>query len=106
MNPGSYRPISLLSVRWKVFEPLLNARISPLLVNFICSNKFWFRWEHSTTLVKQTNTELVQVVSKLSESTNKKQSFDAVLLEVSKAFGKVWHEGTSLVSLIPYCYCS
>ena len=80
-------PISLLPVISKVFERLLLAPIWPLLDNFIRSEQFGFRREHSTTL------QLVRVVTELSDAANKKESTGAVLLDVSKAFDKVWHEG-------------
>ena len=82
----SYRSISLLPVISSVFESLLQARISPLLHNFIRTKQFRFRKEYSTTL------QLICVVTHLTDAANKKESAGAVLLDVIKAFDSVWNE--------------
>lgn len=85
--PQNYRPISLLPVASKIFERLLLRRLSPLLDDVIRPEQFGFRKGHSTTL------QLVRVVNKLVDARNMNLATVAVLLDVSKAFDKVWHEG-------------
>jgi retron-type reverse transcriptase len=85
--PQNHRPISLLPVISKLFERLLLSRISPFLEGFIRPEQFGFRRGHSTTQ------QLVRVVNSLVDNHNVNLCSVAVLLDVSKAFDKVWHEG-------------
>lgn len=85
--PQNYRPISLLPTISKIFERLLLSRLSPLLEGFIRPEQFGFRRGHSTTQ------QLVRTVNNLIDNANLNLCSVAVLLDVSKAFDKVWHDG-------------
>lgn len=85
--PQNYRPISLLPIISKLFEKLFLTRISPYLDGYLRPEQFGFRKGHSTTL------QLVRVVNKLVDAANNNLATVAVLLDVSKAFDRVWHAG-------------
>lgn len=85
--PQNFRPISLLPAISKIFERLLLSRIWPYLDGYIRPEQFGFRKDHSTTQ------QLVRVVNKLVDNANLNLCSVAVLLDVSKAFDKVWHQG-------------
>lgn len=85
--PQNYRPISLLPTISKIFERLFLSRVSPLLDGYIRPEQFGFRRGHSTTQ------QLVRVVNMLVDNANMNLCSTGVLLDVSKAFDKVWHEG-------------
>lgn len=90
INPQNHRPISLLPVISKMFERLFLSRLSPYLDDFIRPEQFGFRRGHSSTL------QLVRLVNSLVDNHNKNLISVSVLLDVSKAFDKVWHEGLLL----------
>ena len=58
-----------------------------VFISFNCLVDDFIRREHSTTL------QLVRVITHLSDATNRRAATAAALLDVSKAFDKVWHEG-------------
>jgi hypothetical protein len=91
-NPNfvtSYRPISLPSTVSKLLEKLILHRISPLL-NEIPHRQFCFRHSHST--IQQCHT-IVYIINKSFED---KKYCPSVFLDISQAFDKVWHDGSSL----------
>lgn len=88
--PENHRPISLLPVISKLFERLFLARIAPFLEGFIRPEQFGFRRGHSTTH------QLVRLLNMLVDNHNINLCSVAVLLDVSKAFDRVWHEGLLL----------
>lgn len=85
--PENFRPISLLPILSKMFERLFLARISPFLEDFIRPEQFGFRKGHSTVQ------QIVRVVNMLVDNANLNLCSAGVLLDVSKAFDKVWHDG-------------
>lgn len=84
-RPEGYRPITLLSTLSKVFEQLILAEMRPHVS--LIAEQFGFREEHSTVL------QLTRFIHKITTSYNKKEYFAAVLLDMEKAFDRVWHEG-------------
>ena len=85
----NYCPVSLLSVFSKVFEKLVNNRIfdhlekSGLFSDFHCD----FRSSQSTA-------NLLTVVSdRIVRAFNRSVATQAVALDISKVFGRVWHAG-------------
>ncbi|KAA5619146.1 reverse transcriptase family protein, partial [Pseudomonas aeruginosa] len=84
-EPSSYRPITLLSHVGNLFERLLLRRISPYIL--LRPEQFGFRSGHSTTL------QLTRVLHHLADRRNSGQYTVAVLLDIEKAFDRVWHEG-------------
>lgn len=85
--PQNYRPISLLPTLSKLFERLLLSRLSTYITDYIRPEQFGFRPGHSTTL------QLIRVLNHLADAANRGHVTVAVLLDVSKAFDKVWHDG-------------
>lgn len=86
---SSYRPISLLPVICKVFEKLIQKRLSPVLekLNIIPEHQFGFRHGHGT--VEQCH----RVVHTIRQCLENKQYCSSVFLDVKQAFDKVWHDG-------------
>ena len=86
----NYRPVSLLSVVSKVFEKLVNNRIVDHLekcVFFFSDFQYCFRPAQSTA-------DLLTVVSdRIARTFNRSGATRAVALDISKAFGRVWHAG-------------
>ena len=85
----NYHPVSLLSVVSKVFEKLVNNRIvdhlekSGLFSDF----QYGFRSSRSTA-------DLLTVVSdRIARAFNRSGDTGAVVLDISKAFDRVWHAG-------------
>lgn len=85
LKPESYRPITLLPTISKVFEKLLLSHLVPHITPR--DEQFGFRAEHSTTL------QLSRVLHHMTTAFNKKEHTVAVLLDMEKAFDRVWHPG-------------
>ncbi|GBP28467.1 Probable RNA-directed DNA polymerase from transposon BS [Eumeta japonica] len=85
----SYRPISLLSVLGKLFEKTLKTRLSDQLIgkSLIINEQFGFRHYHSCPQ------QALRLVEYISEGFEVKRKTVAVLFDVAKAFGRVWHAG-------------
>jgi len=85
--PENHRPISLLPVLGKVLERLILSRFPEDFHNSIRPEQFGFRRGHSTTL------QLANVINSAAAAINQKRASTCVLLDVSKAFDRVWHPG-------------
>ncbi|KAL4119779.1 hypothetical protein QTP88_012551 [Uroleucon formosanum] len=85
---SSFRPISLLPFFAKILEKLILKRILPSISanSIIPNSQFGFRSAHSIIQVHG-------VVDAISYSLKKKFYCTCVLLDVSSAFNRVWHEG-------------
>ena len=85
----NHRPVSLLSVVSKVLEKLVNNRIVDHLEKcaFFSDFQYGFRSSPSTA-------DLVTVVSdRIAGAFNRFGATRTVALDISKAFGRVWHAG-------------
>ena len=85
----SYHPVSLLSVVSKVFEKLVNSRIVDHLekCGLFSDFQYGFRSSRSTA-------DLLTVVSdRIGRAFNRFRANQAVALDISKAFDRVWHAG-------------
>ena len=85
----NYHPVSLLSVVSKVFEKLVNNRsVDHLEKCGLFSNfQYVFRSSGSTA-------DLLTVVSdRIARAFNRSGATQAVALDISKAFDRVWHAG-------------
>ena len=85
----NYRPVSLLSVVSKVFEKLVNNRIVDQLEKsgLFSDFQYGFRSSRSTA-------DLLTVVSdRIARAFNRSGATQAVALDISKAFDRVWHAG-------------
>lgn len=87
-HPESYRPISLLPSLSKIIERLILKRLNEDIfkLNLIPNEQHGFRSNHATTH------QLLRVTEKITTSLIKKEATVAVMLDVSKAFDRVWHE--------------
>jgi len=85
----SYRPISLLPIFSKLLEKLLIQRMTPIIAatGLIPDYQFGFRNQHSTV------EQIHRIVCQINKDMNKKLYSNAVFLDVSQAFDKVWHDG-------------
>ena len=87
-EPTSYRPISLLPITSKLFERLLK-RISKEhdLSTLLLSHQFGFRERHST--IHQVH----RIVNEIATSLEEKKYCNAVFLDISQAFDRIWYPG-------------
>ena len=85
----NYCPVSLLSVVSKVFEKLANDRIVDHLekCGLFCDFQYGFRSSQSTA-------DLLTVESdRIARAFNRSGATQAVALDISKGFDRVWHAG-------------
>ncbi|EFA13663.2 putative RNA-directed DNA polymerase from transposon X-element-like Protein [Tribolium castaneum] len=87
--PCSYRPISLLSCISKIFEKVIHFRLSKILQkNKTINNcQFGFRPKHNTTQ------QLARIVNDIQINYNKDKVTTMALLDIKKAFDRVWIDG-------------
>ena len=85
----NYCPVSLLSVVSKVFEKLVNNRIVDQLEQCGLFSDFQYGFRSS-----QSTADLLTVVSdRIARGFNRSRATQAVALDISKAFDRVWHAG-------------
>ena len=85
----NYHPVSLVSVVSKVFEKLVNNRIVDHLekCGLFSDFQYGFRSSRSTA-------DLLTVISdRIGGAFNRSGTTQAVALDISKAFERVWHAG-------------
>ncbi|GJQ87143.1 hypothetical protein Trydic_g12039, partial [Trypoxylus dichotomus] len=84
-----YRPISLLPGLSKVLEKVIQRRLLEVVSEkeVLPGFQFGFRQEHSTTH------QLLRITEHVTEHLDKSTPTTAVMLDIEKAFDKVWHEG-------------
>ncbi|KAG8184638.1 hypothetical protein JTE90_022686 [Oedothorax gibbosus] len=85
-QPSSYRPISLLPSMAKVFERVINDRIKPHLTS-IPTEQYGFLKGKSTTH------QLVRILEFVGAATHNKLTTALLMLDIAKAFDRVWHSG-------------
>lgn len=85
----SYRPISLLSGLSKVYERVIQSRLLSDTEdkNVIPDFQFGFKREHATTQ------QLLRITEHINNNFRTSTPTAAVLLDVEKAFDRVWHAG-------------
>jgi Reverse transcriptase (RNA-dependent DNA polymerase)/Endonuclease-reverse transcriptase len=86
-SPNSYRPISLLPCLSKILEKLILTRLRPTLDKNVPNEQFGFRNKHCTS------SQLTRLAQHIRGNFNIKKSTGMLLLDFSKAFDVVWHEG-------------
>lgn len=89
-DPGNYRPISLLSSLSKLFERIILNRINNHLSDhqILLEEQYGFRSKHSTTHQLKRITQHIK-----DQYISFKSSTGMILLDVEKAFDRVWHKG-------------
>ena len=85
----NYRPISILPIYVKIFETIIYNRIFEYLIenNLITENQSGFKREDSSI------NQLLSITHDIYKSLDDGFEVKGVLLDISKAFDKVWHEG-------------
>ena len=85
----NYHPVSLLSVVSKVFEKLVNNRIVDHLEKCGLFSDFQYGFRSS-----QSTTDLLTVVfDRIGRACNRYGATQAVALDISKAFHRMWNAG-------------
>lgn len=86
---SSYRPISLLSSLGKILEKIILYRMDEHTEeqNIVPEEQFGFRKEHST--IYQTT----RMANYIQNARTRRLTAGASMLDISKAFDRVWHNG-------------
>ena len=87
----NYRPITLSPIFAKVFERLL---FNSLLSHFHNNNRFT-KCQSGFMPSNSCMSQLLSIIHEIQSSFDYKPPTDvrALFLDISKAFGKVWHQG-------------
>ena len=85
----SYRPFSLLNHLGKVTEKIIDKRLNLELIKrkIVIKEQFGFRNNHSTVM------QLARLVNSITTQYNCKKHTGAPLIDIEKAFDRVWHSG-------------
>jgi methyl coenzyme M reductase subunit D len=87
--PSSYRPISLLSSLSKILERVILERI----MKHVDSNKILPSSQYGFVSKKSTTHQLFRIVEFIKNQFKLQKSTGMVLIDVEKAFDRVWHQG-------------
>lgn len=85
----NYRPVSLLSCLSKICEKVVFLR----LYSFLETRGFFLHFQSGFRPGDSTSMQLLYIVDKIHKSLDRGNDVQAVFLDISKAFDKVWHEG-------------
>ncbi|KAK2577940.1 hypothetical protein KPH14_012919, partial [Odynerus spinipes] len=98
-QPSSYRPISLLPTMSKVTEKIMLNRLSSFNEKrkILIDQQFGFREKHSTVQ------QIIRIVNDISVNFNLDKVTVMLLLDIEKAFDRVWIHGL-IYKLIKYDY--
>ena len=96
-NPKSYRPISLLCVRYKILERLIYARIEPIVDPLLPGEQAGFRRGKSTA------DQVVLLTQNIEDSFEAKKKAGAVFVDLTAAYDTVCHRGLTckLLRILP-----
>ena len=89
LRPGNYRPISLLEVPAKLFEKLINIR----LTNYLETNELYSARQMGFRKGRSTQEAIMLISSMITAAREADREINIVQRDVSKAFDKVWHGG-------------
>jgi hypothetical protein len=98
-QPTSYRPISLLNGLSKLTERIILDRINKIDEKYkiTIDEQFGFRPGHNTVQ------QITRIINDISINFNKNNVTSMTLLDIEKAFDKVWHDGLTY-KMIRYKY--
>ena len=91
-KPENYRPVSLTSISCKLLEHIVHSNIMDHFDKFETLNND----QHGFRQKRSCETQLITTINDFSKCLNSKGQIDAILLDFSKAFDKVDHEGLLL----------
>ena len=96
-DPKSYRPISLLSVPYKILERLIYTRVEPLIDPLLPKEQAGSRRGKSTV------DQVVLLTQNIEDSFEAKKKAGAVFIDLAAAYDTVWHRGLTckLLRLLP-----
>ena len=89
VDPGNFRPISILTGFSKIAGKVVHARLAVLEeeINFLPDFQFGFRAKHDTTL------QVARITDGITDNFSKDKNTAMALLDIRKAFDRVWFEG-------------
>ena len=87
-DPNNYRGVSLINSLAKMFNAILNNRLTGILRDFLSNNQFGFRKDHRTA---DSIFVLKSLINKYLHK-NKKKIY-ACFVDLKKAFDSVWRDG-------------
>ena len=85
----NYRPISLLSILGKLFEKLINSRLTENIEELNLVNKR----QHGFIKNRGTDTATGLLYEQIATAKANRYKINIVLRDIGKAFDKVWHQG-------------
>jgi hypothetical protein len=85
-NPNNYRPISLLPGLAKVAEKVINARLNKYDKNLKLTREEQFGFRQGLDTTQQ----VTRIVNDIIANYNKKKVTSMTLLDIQKAFDRVW----------------
>lgn len=96
-DPKSYRPISLLSMTYKLMERIILSRVNDIVELHLPHVQAGFRKGRSTT------DQITRLVNDIESSFQRKEKFGLVLIDLSATYDTVWHRGLylKLLRIIP-----
>jgi len=86
---NNYRPISLLSCVGKLFERCIHSHV----YNFLRNNNIITPSQSGFIPGDSTTNQLLSIYNSMCQNIDKKIKNQAVFLDISKAFDRVWHKG-------------
>ncbi len=91
-NPINYHPVSLLEVPGKIFEGIIQAR----LTCFLTQNNILKERQHGFRTYEGTSTAITTTYEAIANALAQKQQVYMVLGDVAKVFDKVWLSGLKI----------
>lgn len=90
-TPGDTRPINLINTRTKLFDKILNNRLSYILEEnqLIDDNQFGFRKN------RQTLSSLINLNKKISDAFDNRGHIQMISFDIKKAFDRIWPQTVS-----------
>ena len=89
-DPASYRPISLLSISYKLLERLIYNRIEPIINATVPIEQAGFRAGRSCC------DQVLALTTYVEDGFQKKQKIGAAFLDLTAAYDTVWRQGLVL----------
>lgn len=87
MEPGNYRPISVLPTISKIFEKIIHDR----LFNYLNSIQFLFKRQYGFRPKSNTSSATIDLITKLKNNIDSKNIALGVFIDLKKAFDTVSH---------------